>query len=173
MGKERENSLQRPQLFFLFCQKYTYEQTFEISLLKCVLRESYSELFSLLQKSGLSFFQTTSLRILRLLMMWKLYKFSKYVCVFFRLLRLIFFSSPFQCTPTGMPAHMQSRSMLRPLELSIPNQTSYSESEILKKELEAMRTFCESAKQDRLKLQNELAHSLTVEAKESYVFEDT
>lgn len=65
-----------------------------------------------------------------------------------------------QCTPTGMPAHMQSRSMLRPLELSIPNQTSYSENEILKKELEAMRTFCESAKQDRLKLQNELSHKV-------------
>lgn len=55
---------------------------------------------------------------------------------------------------------MQSRSMLRPLELSIPNQTSYSENEILKRELEAMRTFCESAKQDRLKLQNELAHKV-------------
>lgn len=55
---------------------------------------------------------------------------------------------------------MQSRSMLRPLELSLPNQTSYSENEILKKELEAMRTFCESAKQDRLKLQNELAHKV-------------
>lgn len=65
-----------------------------------------------------------------------------------------------KCTPTGMPAHMQSRSMLRPLELSIPNQTSYSENEILKKELEAMRTFCESAKQDRLKLQNELSHKV-------------
>lgn len=55
---------------------------------------------------------------------------------------------------------MQSRSMLRPLELSLPSQTSYSENEILKKELEAMRTFCESAKQDRLKLQNELAHKV-------------
>ncbi|KAM5240656.1 uveal autoantigen with coiled-coil domains and ankyrin repeats isoform 3-T3 [Hipposideros larvatus] len=65
-----------------------------------------------------------------------------------------------QCTSSGMPAHMQSRSMLRPLELSLPNQTSYSENEILKKELEAMRTFCESAKQDRLKLQNELAHKV-------------
>ncbi|XP_053783588.1 uveal autoantigen with coiled-coil domains and ankyrin repeats isoform X2 [Desmodus rotundus] len=65
-----------------------------------------------------------------------------------------------QCTPTGVPAHMQSRSMLRPLELSLPNQTSYSENEILKKELEAMRTFCDSAKQDRLKLQNELAHKV-------------
>ncbi|XP_036763751.2 uveal autoantigen with coiled-coil domains and ankyrin repeats isoform X1 [Manis pentadactyla] len=66
----------------------------------------------------------------------------------------------FERTSTGMPAHMQSRSMLRPLELSLPNQTSYSEDEILKKELEAMRTFCDSAKQDRLKLQNELAHKV-------------
>ncbi|KAF5925301.1 hypothetical protein HPG69_001745 [Diceros bicornis minor] len=65
-----------------------------------------------------------------------------------------------QCTSPSMPAHMQSRSMLRPLELSLPNQTSYSENEILKKELEAMRTFCDSAKQDRLKLQNELAHKV-------------
>ncbi|XP_057398890.1 uveal autoantigen with coiled-coil domains and ankyrin repeats isoform X1 [Balaenoptera acutorostrata] len=65
-----------------------------------------------------------------------------------------------QCASTGMPAHMQSRSMLRPLELALPSQTSYSENEILKKELEAMRTFCDSAKQDRLKLQNELAHKV-------------
>ncbi|XP_006741052.1 uveal autoantigen with coiled-coil domains and ankyrin repeats isoform X1 [Leptonychotes weddellii] len=65
-----------------------------------------------------------------------------------------------QCTSPGVPAHMQSRSMLRPLELSLTNQTSYSENDILKKELEAMRTFCESAKQDRLKLQNELAHKV-------------
>ncbi|XP_043409961.1 uveal autoantigen with coiled-coil domains and ankyrin repeats isoform X3 [Prionailurus bengalensis] len=65
-----------------------------------------------------------------------------------------------QCTSPGVPAHMQSRSMLRPLELSLPHQTSYSENDILKKELEAMRTFCESAKQDRLKLQNELAHKV-------------
>ncbi|OWK09586.1 UACA, partial [Cervus elaphus hippelaphus] len=60
----------------------------------------------------------------------------------------------------SMPVHMQSRSMLRPLELALPNQASYSENEILKKELEAMRTFCDSAKQDRLKLQNELAHKV-------------
>lgn len=44
--------------------------------------------------------------------------------------------------------------------LALPNQASYSENEILKKELEAMRTFCDSAKQDRLKLQNELAHKV-------------
>ncbi|KAG8506200.1 Uveal autoantigen with coiled-coil domains and ankyrin repeats protein [Galemys pyrenaicus] len=65
-----------------------------------------------------------------------------------------------QCTSPGMPAHMQSRSMLRPLELSLPNQTSYSENEILKKKLETMSHFCESAKQDRLTLQNELAHKV-------------
>ncbi|XP_012972912.1 uveal autoantigen with coiled-coil domains and ankyrin repeats isoform X2 [Mesocricetus auratus] len=65
-----------------------------------------------------------------------------------------------QCTSPGVSTHMQSRSMLRPLELSLPSQTSYSENEILKKELEAMRTFCDSAKQDRLKLQNELAHKV-------------
>uniref|UniRef100_A0A2K6V7J8 Uveal autoantigen with coiled-coil domains and ankyrin repeats n=1 Tax=Saimiri boliviensis boliviensis TaxID=39432 RepID=A0A2K6V7J8_SAIBB len=65
-----------------------------------------------------------------------------------------------QCTSPGIPAHMQSRSMLRPLELSLSSPTSYSENEILKKELDTMRTFCESAKQDRLKLQNELAHKV-------------
>ncbi|XP_045141638.1 uveal autoantigen with coiled-coil domains and ankyrin repeats [Echinops telfairi] len=63
-----------------------------------------------------------------------------------------------QCPPTGLPAPGQSRSMWRPLEFSLPTQTSYSESELLKKELDAMRAFCESAKQDRLQLQNELAH---------------
>ncbi|XP_036050139.1 uveal autoantigen with coiled-coil domains and ankyrin repeats isoform X2 [Onychomys torridus] len=70
------------------------------------------------------------------------------------------YPSDAQCTSPGVPTHLQSRSMLRPLELSLPSQTSYSENEILKKELEAMRTFCESAKQDRLKLQNDLAHKV-------------
>uniref|UniRef100_A0A2K5RDY0 Uveal autoantigen with coiled-coil domains and ankyrin repeats n=1 Tax=Cebus imitator TaxID=2715852 RepID=A0A2K5RDY0_CEBIM len=65
-----------------------------------------------------------------------------------------------QCTSPGIPAHVQSRSMLRPLELSLSSPTSYSENEILRKELDTMRTFCESAKQDRLKLQNELAHKV-------------
>ncbi|XP_060231440.1 uveal autoantigen with coiled-coil domains and ankyrin repeats isoform X2 [Meriones unguiculatus] len=64
-----------------------------------------------------------------------------------------------QCTSPGVPTH-QSRSMLRPLELSLPSQTSYSEIEIVKKELEEMRTLCDAAKQDRLKLQNELAHKV-------------
>ncbi|XP_004855610.1 uveal autoantigen with coiled-coil domains and ankyrin repeats isoform X1 [Heterocephalus glaber] len=65
-----------------------------------------------------------------------------------------------QCASPGMPVHMQSRSMLRPLEVSLPSQTSHSENEILKKEIEAMRAFCDSAKQDRIKLQNELAHKV-------------
>nr|XP_045016203.1 uveal autoantigen with coiled-coil domains and ankyrin repeats isoform X2 [Jaculus jaculus] len=64
-----------------------------------------------------------------------------------------------QCASTGAPAHVQSRSVLRPLEL-LPTQASYSENEILKKDLEAMQAFCDSAKQDRLKLQNELAHKV-------------
>ncbi|XP_021028287.1 uveal autoantigen with coiled-coil domains and ankyrin repeats isoform X2 [Mus caroli] len=65
-----------------------------------------------------------------------------------------------QCASPGVPPHMQSRSMLRPLELSLPSQTSYSENEILKKELETLRTYYDSAKQDRLKFQNELAHKV-------------
>ncbi|XP_048224747.1 uveal autoantigen with coiled-coil domains and ankyrin repeats isoform X1 [Perognathus longimembris pacificus] len=65
-----------------------------------------------------------------------------------------------QGAPPGTAAQVQSRSVLRPLELAPPGQTSYSESEILKRELEAMRTFCDSVKQDRLKLQNELAHKV-------------
>uniref|UniRef100_A0A2K6FDZ1 Uveal autoantigen with coiled-coil domains and ankyrin repeats n=1 Tax=Propithecus coquereli TaxID=379532 RepID=A0A2K6FDZ1_PROCO len=69
-------------------------------------------------------------------------------------------SMDYHYSSPSMPAHMQSRSMLRPLELSLSSQTSYSENEVLKKELEAMRTFCDSAKQDRLKLQNELAHKV-------------
>ncbi|ELV14182.1 Uveal autoantigen with coiled-coil domains and ankyrin repeats [Tupaia chinensis] len=65
-----------------------------------------------------------------------------------------------ECTSPGLPAHLQSRSVVRPLELSAPAHSTYAESEVLKKELEAMRTFCESAKQDRLRLQNELAHKV-------------
>nr|AAH33470.1 Uaca protein [Mus musculus] len=65
-----------------------------------------------------------------------------------------------QCASPGIPPHMHSRSMLRPLELSLPSQTSYSENEILKKELETLRTYYDSAKQDRLKFQNELAHKV-------------
>ncbi|XP_044521247.1 uveal autoantigen with coiled-coil domains and ankyrin repeats isoform X1 [Gracilinanus agilis] len=72
------------------------------------------------------------------------------------------FVSESQYTSSGIPvpAHIQTRSMLRPLELSLPNQTAISENEILKKELDTMRTFCDSAKQEKIKLQNELAHKV-------------
>lgn len=52
---------------------------------------------------------------------------------------------------------MRTKSILRPLELSSHSQTSFSGNELLKKALE---TYYESAKQDRLKLQNELAHKV-------------
>ncbi|XP_043841368.1 uveal autoantigen with coiled-coil domains and ankyrin repeats isoform X1 [Dromiciops gliroides] len=73
----------------------------------------------------------------------------------------IFVSEP-QYTSSGIPvpAHIQTRSMLRPLELSLPSQTTISENEILRKELDAMRTFCDASKQEKLKLQNELAHKV-------------
>ncbi|XP_010073523.1 PREDICTED: uveal autoantigen with coiled-coil domains and ankyrin repeats, partial [Pterocles gutturalis] len=51
----------------------------------------------------------------------------------------------------------QSRSMLRPLELSLPNQSSSSEKEILKKELDNMRTCYGAAKEEISKLQRELS----------------
>ncbi|KAM9275484.1 uveal autoantigen with coiled-coil domains and ankyrin repeats [Morus bassanus] len=52
----------------------------------------------------------------------------------------------------------QSRSMLRPLELSPPNQSSSSEKETLKKELDNMRTCYGAAKEEISKLQRELSH---------------
>ncbi|NWU70973.1 UACA protein, partial [Pterocles burchelli] len=51
----------------------------------------------------------------------------------------------------------RSRSMLRPLELSLPNQSSSSEKEILKKELDNMRTCYGAAKEEISKLQRELS----------------
>ncbi|XP_009867212.1 PREDICTED: uveal autoantigen with coiled-coil domains and ankyrin repeats [Apaloderma vittatum] len=51
----------------------------------------------------------------------------------------------------------QSRSMLRPLELSLPNQSSSSEKETLKKELDNMRTCYGAAKEEISKLQRELS----------------
>ncbi|XP_074090624.1 uveal autoantigen with coiled-coil domains and ankyrin repeats isoform X2 [Macrotis lagotis] len=72
------------------------------------------------------------------------------------------FVSESQYIPSGIPVpdHIQTRSMLRPLELSLPNQMTISENEILKKELDTMRTICDSAKQEKLKLQNDLAHKV-------------
>ncbi|KAM6058586.1 uveal autoantigen with coiled-coil domains and ankyrin repeats isoform 2-T2 [Chlamydotis macqueenii] len=55
----------------------------------------------------------------------------------------------------------QSRSMLRPLELSMPNQSSSSEKEALKKELDNMRTCYSAAKEEISKLQRELSHKVS------------
>ncbi|XP_041274979.1 uveal autoantigen with coiled-coil domains and ankyrin repeats isoform X2 [Onychostruthus taczanowskii] len=51
----------------------------------------------------------------------------------------------------------QSRSMLRPLELSLPSQSPSSEKEALKKELESLRSCFGAAKEEISKLQRELA----------------
>ncbi|KAM6257048.1 uveal autoantigen with coiled-coil domains and ankyrin repeats isoform 2-T2 [Porphyrio hochstetteri] len=55
-------------------------------------------------------------------------------------------------------AESQSRSMLRPLELSLPNQSLGSEKEALKKELDNMRACYGAAKEEISKLQRELSH---------------
>ncbi|XP_058702462.1 uveal autoantigen with coiled-coil domains and ankyrin repeats isoform X2 [Poecile atricapillus] len=51
----------------------------------------------------------------------------------------------------------QSRSMLRPLELSLPTQSPSSEKESLKKELESLRSSFGAAKEEISRLQRELA----------------
>nr|XP_009684658.1 PREDICTED: uveal autoantigen with coiled-coil domains and ankyrin repeats isoform X1 [Struthio camelus australis] len=55
----------------------------------------------------------------------------------------------------------QSRSMLRPLELSLPDQSSSSEKETLKRELDNMRTCYGAAKEEISKLQRELSHKVS------------
>ncbi|OXB77609.1 UNVERIFIED_CONTAM: hypothetical protein H355_002918 [Colinus virginianus] len=55
----------------------------------------------------------------------------------------------------------QSRSMLRPLELSLPHQSPNSERETLKKELDNMRTCYGAAKEEISKLQRELSHKVS------------
>ncbi|KAM8997861.1 uveal autoantigen with coiled-coil domains and ankyrin repeats isoform 1-T1 [Ara ararauna] len=58
-------------------------------------------------------------------------------------------------------AESQSRSMLRPLELSLPNQSPTSEKETLKKELDSVRTCYGAAKEEISKLQRELSHKVS------------
>ncbi|KAF2983436.1 hypothetical protein EK904_013648 [Melospiza melodia maxima] len=53
--------------------------------------------------------------------------------------------------------YYESRSMLRPLELSLPSQPPSSEKEALKKELESLRSSFGAAKEEISKLQRELA----------------
>ncbi|NXJ41767.1 UACA protein, partial [Ciconia maguari] len=60
-----------------------------------------------------------------------------------------------------VPIYLQSRSMLRPLELSLPNQSSSSEKETLKKELDNIRTCYGAAKEEISKLQRELSHKVS------------
>uniref|UniRef100_A0A8C6ZBH7 Uveal autoantigen with coiled-coil domains and ankyrin repeats n=1 Tax=Nothoprocta perdicaria TaxID=30464 RepID=A0A8C6ZBH7_NOTPE len=55
----------------------------------------------------------------------------------------------------------QSKSMLRPLELSLPNQSSSSEKEALKRELDNVRTCYGAAKEEISKLQRELSRKAT------------
>ncbi|NWX93042.1 UACA protein, partial [Nothoprocta pentlandii] len=56
---------------------------------------------------------------------------------------------------------LQSKSMLRPLELSLPNQSSSSEKEALKRELDNVRTCYGAAKEEISKLQRELSRKAT------------
>ncbi|NXG46400.1 UACA protein, partial [Psilopogon haemacephalus] len=56
---------------------------------------------------------------------------------------------------------LQSRSMLRPLELSLPAQSSTAEKEALKKELDNLRTCYGAAKEEISKLQRELSHKVS------------
>ncbi|XP_074011835.1 uveal autoantigen with coiled-coil domains and ankyrin repeats [Numenius arquata] len=60
-----------------------------------------------------------------------------------------------------VPIYLQSRSMLRPLELSLPTQSSSSEKEALKKELDNVRTCYSAAKEEIGKLQRELSHKVS------------
>ncbi|KFQ28553.1 Uveal autoantigen with coiled-coil domains and ankyrin repeats, partial [Merops nubicus] len=65
-----------------------------------------------------------------------------------------------QCVSTFVPLCLQSRSMLRPLELSLPNQSASSEKETLKRELDNMRTCYGAAKEEISKLQRELSQKV-------------
>lgn len=56
-----------------------------------------------------------------------------------------------------VPISLQSRSMLRPLELSVPTQSPSSEKEALKKEVESLRSCFGAAKEEISRLQRELA----------------
>uniref|UniRef100_A0A8C8R4Y8 Uveal autoantigen with coiled-coil domains and ankyrin repeats n=1 Tax=Pelusios castaneus TaxID=367368 RepID=A0A8C8R4Y8_9SAUR len=57
-------------------------------------------------------------------------------------------------------AESQTKSMLRPLEVSLPSQSSSSETEILKRELDSMRISYGTAKEEISKLQKELSHKI-------------
>ncbi|NWS88997.1 UACA protein, partial [Toxostoma redivivum] len=56
-----------------------------------------------------------------------------------------------------VPFSLQSRSMLRPLELSLPAQSPSSEKEALRKELESLRSCLGTAREEISRLQRELS----------------
>ncbi|NXP49773.1 UACA protein, partial [Heliornis fulica] len=60
-----------------------------------------------------------------------------------------------------IPIYIQSRSMLRPLELSLSNQSPSSEKEALKKELDSVRTCYGAAREEICRLQRELSHRVS------------
>ncbi|XP_038622738.1 uveal autoantigen with coiled-coil domains and ankyrin repeats isoform X5 [Tachyglossus aculeatus] len=68
----------------------------------------------------------------------------------------------YECTSAGvsLSVHQQSRSLLRPLELSSPGQSSPVENELLKKELETLKASYDAIKQEKTKVGNELAHKV-------------
>ncbi|XP_028920963.1 uveal autoantigen with coiled-coil domains and ankyrin repeats isoform X2 [Ornithorhynchus anatinus] len=68
----------------------------------------------------------------------------------------------YECTSAGvsLSVHQQSRSMLRPLELSSSGQSSPGETELLKKELETLKASYDAIKQEKTKVGNELAHKV-------------
>ncbi|KAH0620127.1 hypothetical protein JD844_014752 [Phrynosoma platyrhinos] len=68
------------------------------------------------------------------------------------------YSAEPQQVPGSMPSNLQSRSMVRPLELLGPSLSSTSEVEALKRELSSMRSCYEAARGDVSKLQLELSH---------------
>ncbi|KAM6426378.1 uveal autoantigen with coiled-coil domains and ankyrin repeats isoform 1-T1 [Liasis olivaceus] len=62
------------------------------------------------------------------------------------------------------PANLQSRSMVRPLELLSPTQSCASETDMLKRELSSIRSCYETSRGDISRLQAELSHK-TAECK--------
>ncbi|XP_078539107.1 uveal autoantigen with coiled-coil domains and ankyrin repeats isoform X2 [Lissotriton helveticus] len=67
------------------------------------------------------------------------------------------FSTESQHSSNSSSSLMQTRSMVRPLELSKPSQAASAESEALKKELDALRKYNEAAREENSKLQVELS----------------
>ncbi|XP_034291513.1 uveal autoantigen with coiled-coil domains and ankyrin repeats isoform X3 [Pantherophis guttatus] len=74
------------------------------------------------------------------------------------------YSAGSQQTLALAPANLQSRSMVRPLELLSPTQCCTSETDTLKRELSSIKSCYEAARGDLSRLQAELSHK-TAECK--------